>query len=232
MEGYRPIPSNDKQVGFELRDGPLKEIANAAKKKSEATFILVVDEINRTNVSKVMGELYFLLEYRGEPAKLLYSKEEDFTLPKNLWIIGTMNTTDRSIALVDAALRRRFYFYDFFPDKPPIEGLLRRWLEKNDPEMVNLADLVIRVNEGLKDRHLSIGPSHFMHEGQKLDKERVRFIWERAVYPYIEEQLFGRREDIDKYKFEELETILDSKANGLFEGSTAEKPTESESGTG
>ena len=218
VEGYRPTLSGN-QAGFELRDGPLKEIADEANKKSEATFILVIDEINRTNVSKVMGELYFLLEYRGEPAELLYSKRKDFTLPKNLWIIGTMNTTDRSIALVDAALRRRFYFYNFFPDQPPIEGLLRRWLEKNDHDMIKVADLVDHVNKALEDRHLSIGPSHFMKK-EKLNKDKVRFIWERAVFPYIEEQLFGGRGDIEKYKFEKLESILDGNDNVPSEGST------------
>ena len=85
----------------------------------------MIDEINRGNVAKVLGELYFLLEYRDEELELQYS-HEPFSLPKNLWFIGTMNTTDRSIALVDAALRRRFYFFGFFPDKPPIKGLLDR----------------------------------------------------------------------------------------------------------
>ena len=91
--------------------------------------MLVIDEVNRANLTKVMGELYFLLEYRGESVTLQYSGE-DFSLPENLWIICTMNTADRSIALVDAALRRRFYFAPFFPDEPPVTSLLRRWLEK------------------------------------------------------------------------------------------------------
>ena len=84
VEGYRPTLVNGNQAGFELRDGPIKEIAKKAKENDKATFILVIDEINRTNVSKVLGELYFLLEYREDKAPLLYSKE-DFDLPKNLW---------------------------------------------------------------------------------------------------------------------------------------------------
>ncbi len=210
VEGYRPKLVKDNQVGFELRDGPLKEIAKKAEQNDKAKFILVIDEINRTNVSKVMGELYFLLEYRGEGVPLLYSKEE-FKLPNNLWFIGTMNTTDRSIALVDAALRRRFYFYDFFPDEPPIEGLLRRWLEKNDVEHVGVADLVDHVNKRLEDRHLSIGPSHFMKKGRKLDEDRVRFIWERAVFPYIEEQLFDDDGKLKQFRFEKLKPLLAGK---------------------
>ena len=79
---------------------------------------LIIDEINRGNIAKVFGELYFLLEYRDKEISLLYQREpgETFSLPENLYIIGTMNTADRSIALVDLALRRRFYFVEFHPD--------------------------------------------------------------------------------------------------------------------
>ena len=79
---------------------------------------------------KVFGELYFLLEYRDKEIRLLYQREpgETFSLPKNLYIIGTMNTADRSIALVDLALRRRFYFVEFHPDHEPVKGVLRKWL--------------------------------------------------------------------------------------------------------
>ena len=160
--------------------GRLRKSRRKAKENDKAKLILVIDEINRTNVSKVLGELYFLLEYRGEGVPLLYSKEE-FKLPNNLWFIGTMNTTDRSIALVDAALRRRFYFYDFFPNQPPTKGLLRKWLEKNDPDNIGVADLVDHANKELEDRHLSIGPSHFMKK-EKLNEDKVRFIWERGLF--------------------------------------------------
>ena len=95
VEGFRPTLNAEGRAGFELKKGPLRRIAEKARDNPNATYILVIDEINRGNVSKVLGELYFLLEYRDENAELQYSPEL-FSLPKNLWIIGTMNTTDRS----------------------------------------------------------------------------------------------------------------------------------------
>src|SRR5258708_15308862 len=134
VQGYRPRIVNG-QPGFELVDGALKRLADKARLAQDKTHILIIDEVNRGNLGKVFGELYYLLEYRDETISLLYSRES-FTLPKNLLIISTMNTADRSIALLDAALRRRFYFVPFFPDEPPIEGLLRRWLQRNTPDLL------------------------------------------------------------------------------------------------
>ena len=99
VEGFRPRLTDGGQAGFELTEGPLRRIAEQARDKPDATFILVIDEINRGNLAKVLGELYFLLEYRDEDVTLQYGNTP-FSLPKNLWFIGTMNTTDRSIALV------------------------------------------------------------------------------------------------------------------------------------
>ena len=124
IQGYRPTLTEDGRAGFELRDGPLVKMARTAGKEPDAKFFLVIDEINRGNLSKVFGELYFLLEYRDHEMQLQYGGEP-FSLPPNLYIIGTMNTADRSIALVDLALRRRFHFMEFHPDKPPIAELLR-----------------------------------------------------------------------------------------------------------
>ena len=203
VEGFRPRIAPGDQAGFKLTDGPLRRIAKKAQDHPEATFILVIDEINRGNVAKVLGELYFLLEYREDEVALQYSNEP-FSLPKNLWFIGTMNTTDRSIALVDAALRRRFYFFGFFPDEPPVEGLLDRWLEKNNIEANWVADLVNLANRKLEDRHLGIGPSHFMKNDPPLDENRVRFIWEQAVIPYIEEQCFGDEDKLKEFAYDLL----------------------------
>ena len=217
VEGFRPTLDGG-QAGFKLTEGPLRRIAREAEANPDATFILVIDEINRGNVAKVLGELYFLLEYRDEPVRLQYSNEP-FSLPKNLWFIGTMNTTDRSIALVDAALRRRFYFFGFFPDEPPVKGLLDRWLEENSPEAKWVAGLVDSANRKLEDRHLGIGPSYFMKKDPPLDENRVRFIWEQAVIPYIEEQCFGDEEKLKEFAYDRLKREIDGAAPELDAGS-------------
>ena len=131
--------------------------------------MLVIDEINRGNIAKVFGELYFLLEYRDDAAVLQYS-DEQFELPANLLVIGTMNTADRSIALLDAALRRRFHFVPFFPGKPPVDDLLRRWLRKHKPGLEWVADVVDRANRQLGDAHLAIGHSYFLEAEPRRGK--------------------------------------------------------------
>lgn len=161
IEGYRPCLV-DGQVTYQVVDGPLKRLAAIAQQRPDVTHVLLIDEINRGNVSKILGELLFLLEYRDEEIRLMYS-DVPFSLPPNLQIIATMNTADRSIALVDTALRRRFHFVPFFPDRPPIDGLLRRWLSDRQPDMLWVADVVDRANNLLADRNAAIGPSHFLN---------------------------------------------------------------------
>ena len=201
VQGFRPTLDGDRH-GFKLRDGPLLEMATRAREADDEIHVLVIDEINRGSLSKVFGELYFLLEYRDIEMRLQYS-DKPFSMPKNLWIIGTMNTADRSIALVDLALRRRFYFVEFHPDRPPVRGLLRRWLHERHPGMGWIADVVDRANEKLLDRHAAIGPSYFMKD-TGLDEETVEMIWEHNVLPYIEEQLYGERDRLDDFKLDRL----------------------------
>ena len=214
VQGFRPTLIND-QPGFKLRDGPLLQAAEQASNECDGRrHFLIVDEINRGNLAKVFGELYFLLEYRDEKIRLQYSKDSNdrFSLPENLYIIGTMNTADRSIALVDLALRRRFHFVKFQPDEPPIRGLLRRWLEKNAEAMSWVADVVDRANAKLDDRQAAIGPSWFMKNG--LNDDMVALIWQHSVLPYIEERLYGERErlgdfDLEKLRKESKETLAE-----------------------
>ena len=204
VQGFRPT-LRDGQPGFDLMDGPLLEAAKRARGEPDETHFLLIDEINRGNVAKVFGELYFLLEYRDEKIRLQYQRNsgETFELPGNLYIIGTMNTADRSIALVDLALRRRFNFVEFHPDEEPVKGVLRRWLKEKVPDMERVADIVDRANEKLRDdRHAAIGPSYFM-KGD-LDEDAVRRIWKHSVLPYIEELLFGQGDRLGEFDLEEL----------------------------
>ena len=178
VRGFRPT-LKDGLAGFELQDGPLLRVAEKAQNNKDSKQFLIIDEINRGNLAKLFGELYFLLEYRDKKIRMQYQKEgePDFSLPPNLYIIGTMNTADRSIALVDLALRRRFYFVEFHPDVEPVKSVLRKWLKKNNlNDLEGIADVVDQANELLKqDRHAAIGPSYFMKKG--LDQKMVERVW-------------------------------------------------------
>ena len=129
FEGYRPEQNDGGgPLSFRLRHGPLREISEVARAAPDRPHLLVIDEINRGNIAKIFGELYFLLEYRERAIRLQYSPGEELSLPRNLFFIGTMNTADRSIALVDSALRRRFYFVPFLPQESPVRDVLSAWL--------------------------------------------------------------------------------------------------------
>ena len=219
VQGFRPALVEG-QPGFELRDGPLLQAADRARDEPHAKHYLVIDEINRGNLAKVFGELYFLLEYRNEEIRLQYS-DAPFSLPDNLYIIGTMNTADRSIALVDLALRRRFYFVMFHPDEEPVKGVLRRWLSDRAPDMEWVADVVELANEKLSDdRHAAIGPSYFMKDG--LDEDMVKRAWKHSVLPYIEERRFGGDEVSDEFDLERLRreavSAVDASEDGQEQG--------------
>ena len=205
VRGFRPTLRKG-QAGFKLQDGPLLRAAGKARDEPGSKHFLIIDEINRGNLAKLFGELYFLLEYRDEPIHLQYQEddEEDFSLPENLYIIGTMNTADRSIALVDLALRRRFHFVEFHPDSEPVKSLLRRWLERQGlQETIGIVEVIERANELLQeDRHAAIGPSYFMKED--LDRKMVERIWKHSVLPYVEERLFGDEDRIKEFDFEKL----------------------------
>lgn len=209
VEGYRPRLTDSGQVTYEIVDGPIKRLAAQARERPDVTHVLLIDELNRANVSRVLGELLFLLEYRDEEIRLQYS-DVPFSLPENLKIIATMNTADRSIALVDAALRRRFHFVPFFPDRAPVNALLRDWLADHKPDLMWVADVVDRANTLLGDRNLAIGPSHFLTK--ELSLERVDLIWANSVLPFIEEQLLHDPGRIEQFALGRLRSTT-SKAN-------------------
>ena len=217
VRGYRPALENGRPT-FKLKDGPLLRIARRASEgDDEQKFILIIDEINRGNLAKVLGELYFLLEYREKPVSLMYQRDEDaddpFRMPSNLYIIGTMNTADRNIALVDLALRRRFAFVDFDPHEEPINGVLGRWMHTRNPGKVEwLMDRVRRANDKLKRYGAAaIGPSYFMHDN--LDDDTVRRIWKHEVLPYVAEQFFGDSKKRAEFELDALDVSATTDAD-------------------
>ena len=210
FEGYRPVGAGDGGIRYELKSGPLARMAERAAEDPDEQHVMVIDEINRGNLPRVLGELLFLLEYRDESVRTLYRPDEPFSLPKNLWFIGTMNTADRSIALVDAALRRRFHFVPFFPDSGPMAGLLGRWLARQG-QPAWIGRLVDAVNAELKGdlegSHLLLGPSHFMKDYGTTSGEQeqsLRRIWEYNIEPFVEDQFFGDPGRIQHYRFAQV----------------------------
>ena len=195
FEGFRPTPGDHGgTLSFQLEPGPFKMLAQQAAAHPGHAHILVIDEINRANLAKVVGELYFLLEYRDREVSLQYSPKESFQLPDNLYVIGTMNTSDRSIALVDAAMRRRFNWQALFPDQPPVKDLLRRWLKAHTLDD-RAASLLDGLNARIEDKDGKVGPSYLMTERAR-DDVGIRRIWEHQILPLLEERHAGEGVDV------------------------------------
>lgn len=193
FEGFRPVVNDEGSLVYELRSGPMKRVAQKALANREANYVVIIDEINRGNLAKIFGELYFLLEYRDEAVSLLYGGEDVFTLPDNVFFIGTMNTSDRSIALMDAAMRRRFAFVELHPTEPPVANVLPRWLAKNglDSEPAALLDA---VNERIAEEAFRIGPSYLMDK--ELSAARLEEIWDHEILPLLDEYHYGDGTDV------------------------------------
>lgn len=194
FEGYRPDKTDEGQVSFKLVAGPLRRLAEeAAKPGNEGKpYFLIIDEMNRANLAKVFGELYFLLEYRDDRIYLQYSPTEPFSLPDNLYIIGTMNTADRSIAMMDAAIRRRFSFIELHPKTEPVKGSLLRFLQARGLDTTP-ALLLDELNNAIDewDRDLMIGPSYFMKKAAQTPTG-LRRIWKYELMPLLEEHYHGQ----------------------------------------
>lgn len=219
VEGFRPRTDG---AGFRLVDGPLVTMAEQARADPDHNHVLVIDELNRGNVARVFGELYFLLEYRDQQVRLLY-REKPFTLPSNLYLIATMNTADRSIALLDSALRRRFYFVDFQPDHGSVAGVLRRYLQTSHPDYVWVADMVAAANQRIADPDAAIGPSHFFRD-TPIDDTWLEMVWEHAVLPTLQDHFHGRSDrltDLDWALLRAEVTTPDDNADHTDDGDDA-----------
>ncbi|GIH69769.1 GTPase subunit of restriction endonuclease [Sphaerimonospora thailandensis] len=213
FEGFRPVQTPDERgVVFKPLPGPLLRLVDAARQRPEEPFVLIIDEINRGNIAKIFGELYFLLEYRKKAIDLLYSSADEsgtpFTLPENLVIIGTMNTADRSIALVDAAMRRRFAFVELHPEEKPTSDILHRWLVSRELP-IEAARLLEELNARIEDRDFKIGPSYLMRPGIYRDAKGFDRVWRTQILPLLEEHHYGDGIDVaERYGLETLRRTL------------------------
>ncbi len=210
VEGFRPTGVGESGAQLAVVPGPLRRIAEKADGDPTSPYVLIIDEINRANIAKVFGELYFLLEYRDADIELLYSNGTPFGLPDNLFLMGTMNTADRSIALLDAAMRRRFVFLSMDTEEPALSGVLERWCEANN--MPPLARLRDKINATMTDRGLepalAFGPSYFMRQSLR-DPVVLRRLWRRELLPMLREHHYGDATAISGYEFEKWLTELD-----------------------
>jgi 5-methylcytosine-specific restriction enzyme B len=119
-----------------------------------------------------------------------------------------MNTADRSIALLDMAIRRRFRFVDLSPDQAPLKGLLRRFLKHKAPDMVFLADMLDFVNKELDDPHASVGPSHFLvKDTRALTEEAAETIWRHSVMPALSDRFFDTPSELKRFEYQAVRTL-------------------------
>lgn len=193
VQGIRPQRKNG-ELDYPLVDGRFLEFCHKARNRQNIC-VLIIDEINRANVARVFGELMYLLEYRQEEISLASGKV--FSIPDNVRIIGTMNTADRSIALVDHALRRRFAFISLYPNYE----ILRRYHAASEFPVEGLIQILKQLNQQIGNPHYEIGISFFLRPditGQ------IESIWKLEIEPYLEEYFFDQPSKVNQFRWDKV----------------------------
>ncbi len=210
IEGYRPT-----EDGFKLEKGIFYRFCTKAKENPDKKYYMIIDEINRGNLSKIFGELLMLIESdkRGEELELAYSNDK-FTVPENLYIIGLMNTADRSLALIDYALRRRFSFIRIEPAFDN-EKFRNDFKSKFDNKFDNIIDIICKINDSIEnDKSLGagfkIGHSYFCPniKDRKGNKQDIEDIITFEIMPLLEEYWYDDEDSIIQWK-DALDGALD-----------------------
>ncbi|MCB8767007.1 AAA family ATPase [Planktothrix agardhii 1029] len=208
IEGIRPRTENG-QLTYDLVPGRFLEFCKKAEAYDDIC-VLIIDEINRANLSNVFGELMYLLEYRRQKICLAGS-HEPFKIPENVRIIGTMNTADRSIALVDHALRRRFAFIKIAPNYT----ILKRYHKNHGNKKINfsidqLIQVIQDINKIIDDPNYEIGISFFMVLNIEYN---IQDIWEMEIEPYLEEYFYDGLNKIEEFRWDKVKIKLGLNAN-------------------
>ena len=197
--GYKPI-----EEGFKLKYGIFYNFCQKATKNPDKDYFFIIDEINRGNLSKIFGELLMLIEadYRDEKATLAYTGL-DFSVPKNLHIIGMMNIADRSLAMIDYALRRRFSFFDIEPAFDS-EGFSNYQKEFSNKTFNELIEKIKKLNEAIaQDQSLGkgfcIGHSYFCN-AEECTLEWMKDIVEFDIFPMLSEYWFDDESKLNEWK--------------------------------
>jgi 5-methylcytosine-specific restriction protein B len=220
VEGIRP-ETKDGHIEYRVAPGIFRRICKDAEDDlEEKRYVVIIDEINRGNISRIFGELLMLLEYRDFEVELPYQKDGSlFSIPPNVFLIGTMNTTDRSLAQIDYALRRRFLFYRLAPVAADTAPVLSGWLEAQDgfssEDKQTVLQLFLALNGRVKKElgeHFQIGHSYFMQPDVATPVGRKR-IWDHAVVPLLEEYFYNRRDRETLLAEFGLEKLLGTKAS-------------------
>lgn len=194
MQGLRPLSQLDGTLHYEVVPGRFLRFCTEAS-RTNAPCVLIIDEINRANLAAVFGELMYLLEYREREIGLAGNGR--FQIPRNVIILGTMNTADRSIALVDFALRRRFAFIHLAPNFEIIRSY-HAPLGTNPILIQTLITLLTRLNTQIDDPNYAIGPSYFL---QKDLAQTLEAIWTMEIEPYLEEYFFDQPRRLDAFRW-------------------------------
>ena len=204
IQGIRPVTQADGSLSYEMVPGRFLQFCKAAEQR-EGRCVLIIDEINRANLARVFGELMYLLEYREETIPL--AGGGTLSIPENVRLIGTMNTADRSIALVDHALRRRFAFVGLEPNYE----LLRRYHAERggDFPAERLIALLRQLNRQIGDPHYAVGITYFLRPDLG---EQMADVWRMEIEPYLEEYFFDRPEQVDAFRWERVKEKLEPPA--------------------
>jgi MoxR-like ATPase len=170
-------------VSYQVENKILADFAQKATDNPNGNYVLIIDEINRANLPSVLGELIYALEYRNEPVTSMYEYEgeREITLPKNLYIIGTMNTADRSVGHIDYAIRRRFAFVDILPDENVIQNVIAKTLFNEIKTLFSNEFL----SPDFKAKDVMIGHSYFLVK----DENELRIKLEFEIKPILREYL-------------------------------------------